>query len=617
MREKIVVVLSNDLIFKYAREIADEKNYDITFAQGELGDGLDMARAVLGQGEYCVFVSRGGTLQALEKHLDNPLVEIKISGSDHLKVLYPYVGSSKKVGLVGFENVIRGGLEIAEILSLDVIYQETFNETMVVDCIHKARAAGADVIIGDFLVTRRALAMGLSACRIDSGREAVRTALEEAAVLYAATQSERVKARRSKMILESIEEGIIAIDGHGIVTTFNLAASKLLGLDEQYATGKPITDIIQDTSMLEVLRTGQKNIGAIMDLGRYTIATSVRPIMVDSSIKGAVSTFRDITKIQQLEAKIRSAVIKTGHSAKRVFSDFVFKSPVMADLIGRAKKYAKAESTILIFGESGTGKEILAQAIHNESKRSREPFVAINCAALPDNLLESELFGYVAGSFTGARREGKKGLFEMAHGGTIFLDEISEMDLQVQSRILRVIQEKEVMRLGDDKVIPIDVRIIAATNKNLWQCVKKGGFRQDLFYRLNILNLNIPPLRERSGDIAPLLKDFLAHNSRKYHVAPSKPSKDDLAVLTKHNWPGNVRELQNVVERYIISGKWQIDDYSQEDLGPVDNDWGKESLEEIEAKIVRSVFEREGFNKSNTAKRLGISRTTLDKKLRG
>jgi propionate catabolism operon transcriptional regulator len=275
----------------------------------------------------------------------------------------------------------------------------------------------------------------------------------------------------------------------------------------------------------------------------------------------------------------------------------------------KAAHYAKSKAAILILGESGTGKELFAQAIHNESSRTNQPFVAVNCAALPENLLESELFGYDEGAFTGARKGGKPGLFELAHRGTIFLDEIGEMPLQIQSRLLRVLEEREVMRLGGDRLLPVDIRIVAATNRNIWEMVKNGHFREDLYYRLCVLELYLPQLIARKTDIPLLLNKFLSSY-------PIGFLADDLAALCDHPffrvypWPGNVRELKNFAERASVLYRpgCSIDDLVAS-LTP-----RNQLLSSEQDQLLETLAEADG-NKADAAKRLGISRTTLWRKM--
>jgi transcriptional regulator with PAS, ATPase and Fis domain len=302
---------------------------------------------------------------------------------------------------------------------------------------------------------------------------------------------------------------------------------------------------------METLRHGREVLREIVDFGRAKVVVNRIPIRVEGEVVGAVATFQDVTKIQAMEEQIRREMYNQGHVAKFTFKDLCCSSHGLRATIETAKQYAAVGSTVLITGETGTGKELFAQSIHHASDRCAGPFVAVNCAALPETLLESELFGYVEGAFTGARRKGKPGLFELAHRGTIFLDEVSEIPLSLQGRLLRVLQEREVIRLGHDRVIPVDVRVLCATNRDLRRLVEEGRFRQDLYWRLNVLNLSIPPLRERRDDILPLMHHFL--NTLSPEAAHGVVFTDDaLSVLVHAPWPGNVRELRNLCERLVV-----------------------------------------------------------------
>ncbi|MBP2667736.1 MAG: transcriptional regulator [Firmicutes bacterium] len=298
----------------------------------------------------------------------------------------------------------------------------------------------------------------------------------------------------------------------------------------------------------------------------------------------------------------------------------------MKKIIAIAKKYAQTDATMLLLGESGTGKELFAQSIHNYSSRNREAFVAINCSALPGQLLESELFGYVGGAFTGARKEGKRGLFELAHNGTIFLDEIGDMDKELQSRLLRVLEEKQVRRIGSDSIIPVNVRVIAATNMDLWNEGVKGNFRLDLYFRLNVLNIKLPPLRERRADVALLAGCLLRRYCEQYGKKNMCLPMDVMERLQEHQWIGNIRELKNVVERIVLSSEnggvdpdtvdLMLDKHAvlPEKVKPVnDNDLLLGTMDEIKHKAAVLVLEQEGNNIARAARRLQIDRNTLKK----
>ena len=350
------------------------------------------------------------------------------------------------------------------------------------------------------------------------------------------------------------------------------------------------------------------------------------PISLAGQVQGVVATFQEVAKIQSVESKIRQTLFNSGLLARYHFDDILTDDPYFKRIIAIAKKYAQTDATMLLLGESGTGKELFAQSVHNHSSRAKEAFVAINCSALPGQLLESELFGYVGGAFTGARKEGKRGLFEQAHNGTIFLDEIGDMDKELQSRLLRVLEEKQVRRLGSDSVIPVNVRVIAATNIDLWSEGVKGNFRLDLYYRLNVLNIKIPPLRERRGDIALLAEWLMKLYCGQYGKEMQTLPKTVLEALKEHQWPGNVRELKNVMERIVLSsekGKVEpdtvdlmLDKHTSPEESPEGQDWTEllaGPMDEIKKKAALAVLHQEGNNIAKTARRLQIDRNTLKK----
>ncbi len=310
--------------------------------------------------------------------------------------------------------------------------------------------------------------------------------------------------------------------------------------------------------------------------------------------------------------------------------DIITSDRRMRELIGLAKTVAQSKATVLIQGESGTGKELIASLVHENSTRASRPFVAINCAAIPENLLESELFGYERGAFTGAV-QAKSGKFEIANGGTILLDEISEMDIRLQAKLLRVIQEGEVDRIGGRRPIPVDVRIIATTNRNLSDCVKEGSFREDLFYRLNVVNLTPPPLRERLGDVRILSHFFMEFYGARNGKQMIRVSEDASRLLESHTWPGNVRELENVVERAVltaIGGTLEATDVHISAGGrtlegaPMGADFGERAswkpgttLDDIEKSVILEALQYHSGNRTHTARALGISIRTLRNKL--
>ena len=342
-------------------------------------------------------------------------------------------------------------------------------------------------------------------------------------------------------LINRVDQGIIYIGPDAKIMFFNQMAGHYLGDDLE--VGQPISLVFPEIDWQSGEPADQI---VFQDADAYSVS------LKKLSGIGALLEVQRISTIQEKEHTIRRRMSSKPHIAVARFSDLVGNHPEFVAAVETARKYSQVEATVLISAETGTGKELFAQSIHNMSPRRSFPFVAINCAALPESLLESELFGYVGGAFTGARRGGKVGLFEQAHRGTIFLDEIAEMPFRLQSSLLRVLQHKEVMRIGDDKLIPVDVRIIAATNKDLRKLVANEMFREDLYYRLDILKLKLPPLRLRKEDISLLVQHLAIQACRAFKKKPVAFSKEAMSRLKEYDWPGNIRELQNVIQRSVL-----------------------------------------------------------------
>ncbi|WP_394926439.1 sigma-54 interaction domain-containing protein [uncultured Robinsoniella sp.] len=356
-------------------------------------------------------------------------------------------------------------------------------------------------------------------------------------------------------MLNNSFEAICILDNTGRVTAYNEKSEQMFKLnnDRKYA-GYFFYDLVPAVSkeeVLEVLTSGKAFYSRIINANNYMGMLNITPNHKERDANGAVVHFTTIQQIEKMEIQVKSEIYKKGHYAKYKFTDILGVSEIIQKTKKLAERFSKYNSNILLYGESGCGKELFAQSIHNAGLRVNQPFVAVNCGSLPANLLESELFGYVEGAFTGALKKGKKGLFEIAHKGTIFLDEISEMDTQGQTRLLRVLEERCVMRIGDDKVIPVDVRVVTASNKNLLRLVKEGKFREDLYYRLNVLTLNIPPLREREEDVILIANAYINKYGEEYrkHIVLSDSANKE---LMNFSWEGNVRQLRNFCERLVI-----------------------------------------------------------------
>jgi PAS domain S-box-containing protein len=625
--EKIIMILPYRKLSNIASEVIEELGINIPIKIGGMSEGVLLAKTAKKDGKE-IIISRGGTAKLIRENVDLPVVEIKVTGYDLLGAIYKYKNNKANFGVAGYSNIIRGSKAIADTLGLNLNYIIIEKEEDAYNKIREAAAEGINIIIGDTVATSIAHHLGLEYELIESGRESVIEAICEAKDLYEAIMNERKHKEQIKMILDFSNEGIIAVDQKGMITQINPTAKSLFDIKFEEVVGKPIDRVIPDIEISKVLKTKQKELGSIHKTKNAIIATNMVPILIDNLVFGAVATFQDITKITELEQKIRQKISSKGLVAKYTFDDIIGESDSISKAVNLAKRYGSTDSTVLILGESGTGKELFAQSMHNISKRKNNPFVAINCAALPGDLLESELFGYEEGAFTGARKGGKKGLFELAHNGTIFLDEVGEMDPKVQSRILRVIQEKEIMPLGSDKVIPINTRIIAATNRLLTIDVDSGRFRKDLYYRLNVLSIEVPPLRNRIEDIPQLVDHFVREYSRKHGIKITSVDKAVIQELQKYDWPGNVRELQNILEKLVVisdQGKITKDFLEIIDFPPIIYQHAQQdsssslllegTLDDIINKVIENTLKEENFNKTRTAKRLGIDRTTLQRRL--
>lgn len=363
------------------------------------------------------------------------------------------------------------------------------------------------------------------------------------------------KVRRLKVVLDTVNEGILSIDENGNVIQYNQAAEKILHISSKEAVGKSLMEVFPCClALMEALRNGNTCLNKEVffeKTGSHYLVSTYPVIDDEGKIIGGVASLKDIHDVRRIYQKLTE-------QPKVSFAQILHKSEEMKRVIALAKRYARGNSTILIRGETGTGKELFARALHDASPRTKNIFVTINCAAIPDTLLESELFGYEEGAFTGASKGGKQGLFELANDGTLFLDEVGEISAHLQAKLLRVLQEHKVRRIGGRREIPLDVRLLAATHRPLEKMIEDGDFREDLYYRLNVIPLYLPPLRSRKEDIALLAQSFLDRFLAKLNRPSAIISPDSLVKLINYSWPGNIRELENIIERAINEIKGNI-----------------------------------------------------------
>lgn len=561
-----------------------------------------------------VVVTRGGLAEQVRTIAGISVVEIAMSLNELLSNIGDLTRKGlRRIGIVSRANLFSGAVGDFRIADAQVSIRPQADEEGIQATVRQLVDEGYQAIIGCRVAFGTACDLGVEAVFLESGPVSIRNALQEAMRLLEAKEREKLQAAQLAAIIDNIDEAVIAVTPEHQVSFFNRHARRICSVSP---ASRP-----DFSEALAVFDSGGKEQITTIN-GNSVIARSI-PLEVNNAVRGKVLTLHEVTRIQASESKIRSSFYQKGLYARYHFKDLIGVSPIMQQLIERAKTYAGHDSNLLIYGETGTGKEVFAQSIHNYSKRNKGPFVSINIASLPPSLLESELFGYVDGAFTGARKGGKPGLFELAHQGTLFLDEIGELAPEMQSRFLRVLQEREIMRIGDDKIIPIDVRIISATNRDLFAQTLSGSFRQDLYYRIHVVGLRIPPLRARAQDVVQVfehyLRRFAGQAGRQASLTPAAKE-----LLQAHSWPGNIRQLRNLAE-VVAYGETERVDAQQisEVLGEQEHRGSESSyitipesgsLKEMEAQIIRQLLTRASADEVCT--RLGISRVTLWRKMK-
>lgn len=618
----ILIIAPHTKIESNAKALA--ANYDdVDVELALLEQAVEIAQNAEREGVEAI-ISRGGTARIIEKTVPTvPVIEIQVSPYDVLKAIYTAKQYGQNICIVGFKNILEGAAALGPILDANINVYHIANaedgERYIKHLIESGERI--DALLGGTVAENLAIKYNIPTVQLETGTSSIEASIMEARRILEVARKEKEKTELFKAVLHYINEGVISVDQNKRVTAFNSAAGKIVGVLDTDAIGRHIEELIPNTRLDKVIENNTPELGQLFRIGKFQVVTNRVPIIIKGKTVGAVATFQDITKIQEYEQRIRTELLKKGHVAKYSFSDILGESGALLKAKDKAKRYAGNNSTVLIVGESGTGKEMFAQSIHLESERRNEPFVAVNCAAIPGNLLESELFGYEEGAFTGARKAGKSGLFTEAHGGTIFLDEIGEISIELQARLLRVLQEREVRPVGSNKVIPIDIRIIAATNKNLLQEVEKGNFRRDLYYRLNILQLHVPALRDRKDDIRLLSRHFIKKISSRYNKV-IEISDNTLDKLQQYEWPGNIRELENIIERLVVLNDSIIavepveeilDEQSMAIKGDDAENFERniDSLEEVKRRHIERILSECEGNQTLAAHRLGISRTHL------
>jgi propionate catabolism operon transcriptional regulator len=566
-----------------------------------------------------IIISGEQSAKNLEKKLNMIVVPVKINENDVLVSLTKNA-PEKHIAIINYRTRFENIDYISNQLNLNISQYSFQSLKGIRQVFEEIKKKNINKIIGGSYACEIADFYGIESEFLYSEgslREAIKTAVKFLEIY----RNEMEQAALFKTIASVNKSGIISINGLHQITSINKIGEELFGLSKEIILGKSIEEWIDKNNLVHAV-DGQQPI--IFNVNDLTFAATLSPVFVASEKIGAILVVDDVKEIQKKEIYIRSRINST-FKAQYHFTEIIGSSKNIELVKKTAKKFSRVMDPILIQGESGTGKELFAQSIHNASDRSENSFVAINCAAIPENLLDSELFGYEEGAFTGAKKGGKKGLFELAHKGTIFLDEIDSVPLHLQSKLLRVLQEKEIMRIGGDKVIPIDIRIISATNKELMETVQDNKFREDLYYRISVLQLVIPPLRERKEDIEEIAKKSFS----KLEESVSLLTRSVLELLQKYPFPGNVRELENVLARFKVYcteeklNESTIHNFMIQALSPGRNiSFNNTSplmenlnLKEQEHLLIESALLKHNGRKDLAAKELGISRATLWRKL--
>lgn len=585
-----------------------------------------------------VIISRGGVASHISKMYKNTaMVRMEPDYMDVITAIDAARKYGQKIGIIAYPETIyllkdqlQAIKQIMNLQELKIYPFETIEE--IKNQVIHGKSDGMEAMVGGTAALDSGLENNMPVEVIGTSKLSAINAIHQAISIINARKKDRMQLENLLFVLNFIKEGIMIIkDNHVILS--NAKLQEILRFDPKLLNREPLDIYAQNIWKFvhEIERTKE-----IIKINKTNYLMEKSQIH-NQYFADVIVFFRDVTKIQEQEQKIRSQLHAKGFVAKYTFDDIVGNSESMKVAIKKAKMYAQTDANVLISGKSGTGKELLAQSIHNDSTRGGKPFVAVNCVAIPEDLLESELFGYVEGAFSGAKKGGKIGLFELAHQGTILLDEINSMSIGLQGKLLRVIQEKELRRIGSDSVISIDVRILSTTNQNMQTIMESRKFRSDLFYRLNTLNLNVPDLVDRKDDIMILSKYFCEYYAGKYQIQVPVLTTLEEELLNTHKWPGNIRELENVIHRYVILydqmnseellGNCIEMETQVEECMPLS--FGKSTglrkdmlaikrgiLVDMEEEIILKILNENQWNRQAVSEKLGISRTTLWKRIK-
>lgn len=623
MRPRLCVVGYAPVI-AFAREVAhDFKDVaEFVFVTSLLEGALPLLREV--EGTVDIIIAGPSTRRMYEGDLKVPIIDFRLTFPDLIRAIQEARQTDTRIALChsrGDRDVDLPLLEQVMDVSLTSYACDTSAE--YAQACHTAKAEGFRVVIGGSYTVESAQSLGLHGVLVYKGSDVIRRAVERALEICRIHQEQSRRVSQLAAVVEHVTDGLLLTDEHARVILANGLAERRLGNGSLH--GKTLTELFGSQIAVEAMRRGRTMLHVIE---RGKLVVNYVPVRSGTEGAGLVCTFKEVGAVQDAELTARTQLHARGFVAKYTLDDVVGTSRAIQIARERAARFAVAEGPVLITGESGTGKEIFAHGIHARSGRRQGPFVAINCATLPAELLESELFGYVKGAFTGARAAGKQGLIELAHTGTLFLDEITSLGYPLQAKLLRLLAEGEILKLGSDRVIPVDIRILAATNEDIEACVAARRFREDLYYRLAAFRLHLPPLRDRPEDIVPL---FLYCAGRiqpevAAHLRTKRAGKllhDGLAAAP---FPGNVRELDNIARRFCLLWKPDLDAGTARALLDECLGMRREERSEHPTDLKAAVRQTEKAilqelaavycSRQELARVLGVNRSTLWRKLR-
>lgn len=563
-----------------------------------------------------ILVARGMTYNVLREYFPKKhIIDIELKSFDIINALFECKTRNAKSIALCTHSIDAQSISMLETLcNVKIKYFDVTDEQSAESVVDSVVKEGFDIAVGAGTICGICDRRNIKRVHIKTKIDAVKAAIYNALNAAKTINIERTRSNIINTMLNNSAEGVIAIDNNNNILEINNQAYRIFQLSTVMGLkGMSVVNIVKSNDWVEFIKNKSDEEKIINILGKNYYVEQ-KNLDNNATETGTILFIKNTDKIFEEGRNIRRNFLQKGLTAKYSFDDILGKSSEIFDNKEMAKRFSQVNSNVLIIGETGTGKELFAHSIHLESKRRTEPFVALNCAALPENLLESELFGYEAGAFSGASKGGKVGLFELAHNGTIFLDEIGEIPIALQAKLLRVLQEKEIRRIGSTTVSPIDVRIISATNIDIDKKIEDGEFRLDLYYRLNLLDITIPPLRERKEDIQELIDSYLTKFACDMGKSIPKVTEEAAEVLKQHDWPGNVRELRNICERLTVLNETNVVDLALLRIikfmpkNIITNNSIKEkeiTFDKIYADIDRKK------KKKDIAEELGVSRTTL------